>query len=72
MTTLYHVAIPTDVSLLSLREAKPRGGSATYDNLSHCAAILKAKVASSIPVIGGSSQHTITKRNDPSPNHDVA
>ena len=39
-------------------------------SLSHCAAILK--VASSIPVIGGSSQHTITKRNDPSPNHDVA
>ena len=30
--TLYHVAIPNDVSLLSIsREAKPRGGSATYD-----------------------------------------
>ena len=35
---LYHVAIPTDVSLLSFitfskQEAKPRGGSATYDNI---------------------------------------
>ena len=35
-SSLYHVAIPTDVSLLSLsrrQEAKPRGGSATYDKI---------------------------------------